>query len=96
MLSFAAALRRHPRLRVNPEVPQANLLHVHFDAPAEAVMQARDALAEEAGAWLFDKVRPTDVPGWSLVEIYVGDRLLAIDDAQVDALFARLGELLAG
>ena len=94
-LTFAATLRRLPRLRVNPEVPQANLLHVHFDAPAEAVMQARDALAEEAGAWLFDKVRPTDVPGWSLVEIYVGDRLLAVDDVQVETWFERLVELLA-
>ena len=93
-LAFASGLRRHPRLRVNPEVPQANLLHVHVDAPAESVMQARDALAEEAGCWLFDKARPTDVPGWSLTEIYVGDRLLAVADEQVESLFARLGELL--
>ena len=58
-LAFASELRRHPRLRVNPEVPQANMLHLHFDAPADAVMQARDALAEEAGCWLFDNVRPS-------------------------------------
>ena len=93
-LAFASTLRRHPRLRVNPEVPQANLLHVHFDAPAEAVLQARDALAEEAGCWLFDRVRAADVPGWSLTEIYVGDRLLALDDAQVESAFGRLFELL--
>jgi threonine aldolase len=91
-LAFASTLRRQPRLRVNPEVPHANLLHLHFDAPAEAVMQARDALAEEAGCWLFDKVRPTDVPGWSVVEIYVGDRMLAVDDARIGALFAQLVE----
>jgi threonine aldolase len=94
-LGFASELRRHPRLRVNPEVPQANLLHLHFDAPAQDVMQARDALAEEAGCWLFDNVRPVDVPGRSATEIYVGDRLLAIEDARVGALFERLGAMLA-
>ncbi|MCK9685430.1 threonine aldolase family protein [Scleromatobacter humisilvae] len=93
-LSFASALRRHPRLRVNPEVPQANLLHLHFDAPADAVMQARDALAEDAAAWLFDNVRNVDVPGRSVTEIYVGDRLLAVDDARIDALFERLFVML--
>ena len=93
-LGFASALHRHPRLRVNPQVPQANLLHLHFDAPAEAAMQARDALAEEAGCWLFDNVRPVDVPGRSVTEIYVGDRLLAIEDARIGALFERLVTLL--
>ena len=89
-LAFADALRRLPRLRVDPPVPQANLLHLHVDAPAEAVLQARDALAEEAGCWLFDNVRPTDVPGWSVTEIYIGDRLLALDDARIGAAFERL------
>jgi hypothetical protein len=37
-------------------------------------------------------VRPTDVPSWSLVEIYVGDRMLAVDDARIGALFAQLVE----
>ena len=93
-LAFASELGRVARLRVNPKVPQANMLHVHFDAPAEAVLQARDALAEESGCWLFDNVRPTDVPGWSVTEIYVGDRLLKVDDARVGALFERLCAML--
>ena len=93
-LAFAAELRRHAWLRINPQVPQANLLHVHFDAPADAVMQARDALAEEAGCWLFDNVRPVDVPGRSVTEIYVGDRLLAVDDALIGTLFERLAALV--
>ena len=93
-LAFASELGRVARLRVNPKVPQANMLHVHFDAPGEAVLQARDALAEESGCWLFDNVRPTDVPGWSVTEIYVGDRLLKVDDARVVALFERLCAML--
>ncbi len=93
-LAFAEELRRHPWLRVNPPVPQANMLHLHLCAPADAVMQARDALAEESGCWLFDNVRPVDVPGWSVTEIYVGDRLLAIADARIGELIERLRALL--
>jgi len=93
-LAFASALQRHAWLRVNPAVPQVNLLHLHFDAPADAVLEARDALAEEAGCWLFDNVRQVDVPGRSMTEIYVGDRLLMIADARIGALFERLEALL--
>ncbi len=95
-LSFACELGRVARLRVNPKVPQTNMLHVHVDAPAEAVLQARDAVAEAGGCWLFDNVRPTDVPGWSVTEIYVGDRLLKVEDSRVGALFERLAASLDG
>lgn len=94
-LSLAAGLAQRPVLRVNPTLPQTNMLHLYFAAPADAVLQARDRLAEDAGAWLFDGVRPAEVPGWSLTEITVGDRLLALDDAQLMPLFDRLGEALA-
>jgi hypothetical protein len=87
-------LRRHAWQRAKPQVPQVNLLHLHFDAPADAVMQARDALAEEAGCWLFDTVRPVDVPGRGVTEIDVGDRLLMLEDARIGALFERLESFL--
>lgn len=89
-LAFAAALGRQPMLRVNPAVPQSNMLHLYLAAPAEAVMQARDDLAEATGSWLLDHVRPAEVPGWSVTEIYVGDRLLALPDSQLMPLFDQL------
>jgi threonine aldolase len=94
-LTLAAALGRQPLLRVNPQVPHTNMLHLYFAAPAEQVAQARDALAEQAGCWLFDGVRSADVPGWSFTEIYVGDRLLHITDVQLMPLFQRLSQALA-
>lgn len=89
-LAFAEALGRRAGLRVNPAVPHANMLHLHLAAPAEAVAEARDRLAEDSGWWLFDGVRATEVPGWSVTEITVGDRLLAIDDTPLMAAFDRL------
>ncbi|MDQ2779806.1 MAG: beta-eliminating lyase-related protein [Pseudomonadota bacterium] len=93
-LTFAAALNQRPALRVNPAVPQTNLLHLYFAASVETVLQARDRVAVEAGVWLFDNVRPADVPGWSLTEIYVGGRLLEADDANLMPHFDHLCALL--
>ncbi len=89
-LRFAAVLQAVPGLRTNPTVPQVNLLHLHFDAPADAVMAARDRIAADHGVWLVDRVRPSDVPGWSTTEVYVGDALLALDDERLVPLFGEL------
>ena len=75
-LSLAAALAEVPGVRVNPATPQTNMMHLYFDAPAESVMQRRDAIAERDGVWLIGGVRPAEIPGWSVTELYVGDTLV--------------------
>ncbi len=88
--TFAASLAGVPGLRVRPAVPHVNMLHVHVDAPVDALLETRDRIADEVGAWLIDRPRAADVPGWSFAEIYVGDQLLALDDDALAPLFARL------
>ncbi len=63
------------------------MLYSYFAAQADAVVGARDKLAEETGCWPSDGVRGAEVPGWSFAEIYVGDRLPQSDDAQLMPLF---------
>ncbi|MBV8503062.1 MAG: threonine aldolase [Paucibacter sp.] len=87
---LALGLSALPGVRVNPAVPQTNMLHVHFDAPAEALNMARDEMAERDRCWLFGVARPTDVPGWSYVELPVGDHLLDLDNPRVVQLFEQL------
>ncbi len=89
-LELAVMFAALPGVRVNPARPQGNMFHLHFDLPAEALNAARDALAQEERCWLFGMARPTEVPGWSVVELTVGDQLLAIDDETVKGLFERL------
>lgn len=87
---FAASLSTILGIRPHPEVPHVNQVHVYFDAPAPAVNAARDALAETDGCWIAGDVHPAAVPGWSVGEFVVGDRLLDVDDATVTTWFARL------
>lgn len=93
-LDLAAGLHAIDGLRVQPRTPHTNLMHLYFDAPVEAVQDARDAVAREAGVWLFGGLRAAEVPGWSVTELYVGDALLRADNARVVPLFERLREAL--
>jgi threonine aldolase len=92
--ALAAGLAPLTALRVNPALPPTNLFHLYFDAPADTVTELRDEIAGQTGCWLFDRVRPADVPGWSLTELYIGDRLLAADDPRVIQVFAQLDAAL--
>ena len=92
-VDVAAALGHVDGLRINPAVPQANMFHLHLAADADRVAAARDAIAERDGLWLFNGVGASAVPGQSVTEIYVGDNLLALDDARITQAFARLMSL---
>jgi hypothetical protein len=74
--------------------PPTNMFHLYFDAPADVVLDARDHIAGLSGCWLFDRVRPAEVPGWSLTELYIGDRLLVADDSALMAAYAQLDAAL--
>ena len=94
-LDLAAGLRDAcPALLVNPTLPQTNMFHLYFPAPVEVVNDVRDVIAAQARCWLFGGVRAAEVPGWSVVEIYIGDRLLAADNARVIPLFTQLADAL--
>ena len=84
-LSLAEALAGVPGLMVNPATPHTNMMHLYFQAPAEALLDRRDAIAERDGVWLIGGAKPAEVPGWCVSELYVGDNLLALDDAEVVA-----------
>ena len=92
-VSLAEALAAVPGLKVNPATPHTNMMHLYMAAPAETVMERRDAIAERDGVWVTGGARPAEVPGWSVTELYVGDTLLELDNDRVVPL---LGRLVAG
>ncbi|WP_263262424.1 beta-eliminating lyase-related protein [Pseudomonas sp. RIT-PI-S] len=89
-LSAAGCLSTICGIRVLPRIPQVNMFHLYIDADRQTLLEARDQIARQEGYWLFNDVQACDVPGWSKTEYYVGDRLLAVSDEQLTALFRRL------
>ncbi|WP_431102471.1 threonine aldolase family protein [Roseateles noduli] len=87
------ALSRVDGIRINPAAPHANMFHVHMDGEAQGLVEARNAIAEAEGLWLFNAARETGSPGRAVTEIYVGDNLLALDDEVVATAFKRLIDL---
>jgi threonine aldolase len=82
-LSLAGALADSPGIRVNPATPHVNMMHLYFDAPAKAVLERRDAMAERDGVWVIGGAKPAEVPGWCVSELYVGDTLAELDNDEV-------------
>lgn len=88
------ALRAHPEIRVNPAVPQANMLHLHLPVGRERALAIRDALAADHGIWMYHRVVHGALPESSVVELYVGDNLASMPDGTVRAALARFAALL--
>jgi threonine aldolase len=89
-LALAKALSGIPGLRVNPNPPHINMMHLYFEAPAETVLERRDAIAERDGVWVIGGAKLAEVPGWSVGELYVGDTLVGLEDDDVVPRFREL------
>jgi threonine aldolase len=82
-LWLAEVLKACPTIRVNPAVPQANMLHLHLPVSRTRALEIRNAIAAEHKVWLFTRASHAALPDTSYVELYVGDNLLQADDAAV-------------
>jgi threonine aldolase len=89
-LGLAEALAGVPGIKVNPTTPHTNMMHLYFEAPAEAVVERRDEMAERDSVWLLGGAKPAEVPGWSVSELYVGDTLVGLSDDEVVPRFRAL------
>jgi threonine aldolase len=86
----AAALRDVPGVRVVPDPPQTNMLHLLLEVSAESFVANARRLAEDEGTWTWGKAVTTLDPGVQRVELSVGDATLEWDPADVAELIARL------
>ena len=91
-LALGECLSAVEGLRVLPDPPQVNMMHLLLDLGPEEAVAARDRVAEETGLWLFGSTRALQVPGRSRFELYVGERALEVEPEEV----ARAFELLLG
>ena len=87
---LAEALNALDGVATLPRVPHTNMMHVFLPWDVDAVLDARDRLAEASGVWLLSGVRPADVPGHSRFEWSVGEATCAMDVAELADLAAAL------
>ncbi len=86
---LAAAIRAEGLGEVVPEVPHTNMFHLFVRGEPAALDAAHLAFAAKSGLWLSGRFTPARVPGWSWIEVYVGDNALALSNQDVcDALRA--------
>ena len=87
-------LAAHPRIRVNPARPAANMLHLHLPVGRERALAIRAELAERHGIWLFNRISNGVLPDTSYFELYVGDNLLAVPEARLREALAIFADTL--
>ncbi|GLZ75382.1 threonine aldolase [Actinorhabdospora filicis] len=87
---IAAALKGLDGVEVVPGVPQTPLFHVHLPVSAEAASKASMSIIDEYQIHLFGGAATAPLPGWSAVELSVGDNAMEFDGGEVAELFADL------
>jgi len=87
-------LKQYPLLTTNPQQPHCNMLHLYLPVSAARANAIRDAIAAEHRIWLFNGANDAALPDQSYFEWYVGDNLLAMDDAVLHLALKSLSEAL--
>lgn len=89
-VQIAGALARVPGVVVKPDPPQTHMMHVYLPGDADRLTAAAMAIARAERLLLFRTLRPTDVPGYVMFELAVGDAADAIADDEIRDCFARV------
>ena len=87
---LGAALAEIGGVTVNPAVPQVNMFHVFMEGLEDALLLARDRVAEDHGLWLFGALQTTEIPNTHKFEVAVGGAAMAVDLSEVVASFESL------
>ncbi len=88
--AIARTLAAVPGIAVKPDPPQTRMMHVYLHGARALLEAAALDIARAERVALFQRLRPTDVPGWSLFELSVGDAAAALSDEQIGAYFSSL------
>jgi len=81
--AIAAALADLDGVRLVPHPPQAQMFHLYVDRPADALLAGVRRVAAQRKVWTWSWTFPSDTPGWSVVELAVGDATLGFTPAEV-------------
>ena len=95
-VELAQWLSAYPEIRLSPNPPHTNMMHVFLEGEREKLEQAALRIAWEKKTLLFSSLTPTPLPGVHKFELTVGDASLELDREEITGLFTNLFELAAG
>ena len=75
-------LKSYPSITPNPDVPQANMLHLHLPISQLQATMLRDRMAQEYQVWIGNPQQGM-LKKHSYIEWYVGDTLLEMSDHEL-------------
>lgn len=82
-------LAEFPALAVNPPTPQSNMLHLILPLSYDQALEVQRKFASEKGIWI-GTPQVSYHPNQSVIEWYVGDNLLNVDDERLREVFSGL------
>jgi len=88
-VSLANALKEFPGVVLKPAVPQTNMMHLYIPAAVDALVNARNRVAQENFFWLGNLFFPSEIPDFSFMEITVGDATLQLSNTDVSEVFQK-------
>ena len=89
-VEVAAALTSLPGVRVVPDPPHTNMMHVFLSGDREGLLAASQRVAREHDVELFSSLTATILPDVHRFELTVGDAALAFSSGEVKSLFEAL------
>jgi hypothetical protein len=91
--AIAAELATLDGVLLVPDPPVTPMMHVYLRGQADRLDAVVRRIAVDRGLWTWPKTFTTELPGWRVVELSVGDATMEFAPGEVRALVA---EILAG
>jgi threonine aldolase len=88
--AVAAELATLEGVALVPDPPVTPMMHLYLRGDGDTLDGRLRAIAEQRGLWTWPRTYPTELPGWRVVELSVGDATLEFSPAEVRALVAEI------
>lgn len=89
-VEIASTLTSVPGIRVTPDPPQTNMMHVYLSGSKERLETAALEISRDIGLWLFHPLRASAAPGQFMFELSVGDAALDSTASEIAEVFRDL------
>ena len=89
-MEIAHILREIPGVRVTPEEPMTNMMHVYLEGDKELLENRALQIAKQTQIWMFHKLTTSIIPDYHKFELSVGDATLQIESTEIFDIFMRL------